>query len=66
MGNSLLDLMVYGKRTGVTAAERAKSMSHGNLTLGHLDRFRAEARKHSGALAMQSPMLFPDYVRKDV
>src|SRR6266852_9820099 len=65
MGNSLLDLMVFGKRAGTTAAERAKAMQHGKLTLEHLARFRAEARKHSGALAVRSPMLFPDYVRKE-
>src|SRR5881296_3464394 len=65
MGNSLLDLMVFGKRAGTTAAERAKAMKHGKLTLEHLTRFRAEARKHSGALAVHSPMLFPDYARKE-
>jgi len=65
MGNSLLDLMVYGKRAGSTAAERAKSMTHGKLTLEHLKRFRVEAHKHTGTLATQSPMLFPDYVRKE-
>src|SRR5207253_804923 len=52
MGNSLLDLMVFGKRAGTTAAERAKAMKHGKLTLEHLARFRAEARKHTGALAV--------------
>src|SRR3989449_8280198 len=30
MGNSLLDLMVFGKRAGTTAAERAKVMKHGD------------------------------------
>jgi len=65
MGNSLLDLMVFGKRAGTTAAERAKAMKHGKLTLEHLTRFRAEARKHTGALAVHSPMLFPDYARKE-
>src|SRR5438270_9108167 len=65
MGNSLLDLMVFGKRAGTTAAERAKAMKHGKLMLEHLARFRAEARKHTGALAVHSPMLFPDYARKE-
>jgi succinate dehydrogenase / fumarate reductase flavoprotein subunit/L-aspartate oxidase len=65
MGNSLLDLMVYGKRSGRTCAERAQSMPHGKLTLAHLERFRADARKHTGALETHSPMLFPDYVRKE-
>jgi succinate dehydrogenase / fumarate reductase flavoprotein subunit/L-aspartate oxidase len=65
MGNSLLDLMVYGKRSGSAAAERVKSMTHGKLALEHLKRFRTEAKKHAGALAARSPMLFPDYVRKE-
>jgi succinate dehydrogenase / fumarate reductase flavoprotein subunit/L-aspartate oxidase len=65
MGNSLLDLMVFGKRAGTTAAARAKAMQHGKLTLEHLARFRAEARKHAGTLAVHSPMLFPDYARKE-
>src|SRR5581483_10993900 len=39
MGNSLLDLMVFGKRSGTMAASRAKSMQHGRLTLDHLAKF---------------------------
>ena len=65
MGNSLLDLMVFGKRAGIEAASRATSMAHGRMTLDHLARFRAEARKHGVAPAMTSPMLFPDYTRKE-
>lgn len=40
-------------------------MKHGKLTLEHLKRFRAEAKKHAGSLESHSPMLFPDYVRKE-
>lgn len=65
MGNSLLDLMVYGKRAGTTAAIRAKSMEHGKLTLAHLARFREDARKHGGPANITSPILFPSYVKKD-
>jgi succinate dehydrogenase/fumarate reductase flavoprotein subunit len=64
MGNSLLDLMVYGKRSGLTAAARAKTEPQGKLTLEHLKRFRAEARKH-GAASVVSPMLFPAYAKKE-
>src|SRR5206468_7778622 len=46
MGNSLLDLMVFGKRAGTTAAERAKVMTHGKLTLEHLAWLRDGARMH--------------------
>jgi succinate dehydrogenase / fumarate reductase flavoprotein subunit/L-aspartate oxidase len=65
MGNSLLDLMVYGKRAGATAAARAKSMAQGKLTLEHLVRFRADARKHGASSDVTSPMLFPAYAKKE-
>ncbi len=65
MGNSLLDLMVFGKRAGTTAAERAKSMPQGKLTLEHVKRFRAEAAKSGVTSEVKSPMLFPEYVKKE-
>jgi succinate dehydrogenase / fumarate reductase flavoprotein subunit/L-aspartate oxidase len=65
MGNSLLDLMVFGKRSGTTAAQRAASMSHGRLTLDHLRRFKEDARKHGVSTGIASPMLFPAYAKKE-
>jgi succinate dehydrogenase / fumarate reductase flavoprotein subunit/L-aspartate oxidase len=65
MGNSLLDLMVFGKRSGTTAATRATSMSQGKLTLEHLTRFRADAKKHGGSSSVISPMVLPTYARKE-
>ncbi|MEW6544479.1 MAG: FAD-binding protein [Nitrospirota bacterium] len=65
MGNSLLDLMVYGKRSGATAAEHAKAAKQGKLTLEHLAKFRAEARKHGVSHEVSSPMLFPAYAKKE-
>lgn len=64
MGNSLLDLMVFGKRSGLTAADRAKAMKQGTLTLKHLQGFRAEATKHGHASGVISPMILPAYTRK--
>jgi len=64
MGNSLLDLMVFGKRSGLTASSRAASRKHGKLTLKHLERFRAEARKHGNPSGVISPMILPAYTRK--
>src|SRR5215467_7312904 len=65
MGNSLLDLMVFGKRSGTTAAQRVSSMKHGKLTLEHLTRFRAEAKKHGGSSSVISPMVLPAYAKKE-
>ncbi len=64
MGNSLLDLMVFGKRSGLTAAGRAKSMKQGALTLRHVQQFRAEAKKQGNASGVISPMILPAYTRK--
>jgi len=64
MGNSLLDLMVFGKRSGLTAAARAGSMKQGKLTLAHLDRYRAEANTHGKVSGVTSPMILPAYTRK--
>jgi succinate dehydrogenase / fumarate reductase flavoprotein subunit/L-aspartate oxidase len=65
MGNSLLDLMVFGRRAGLTAGARATAMPHGRLTLEHLARFRAEARKHHVSAEVVSPVLFPAYAKKE-
>jgi len=65
MGNSLLDLMVYGKRSGLTAAARAKSSAQGRLTLEHVKQFKDEAKKHHASSDVVSPMLFPAYAKKE-
>lgn len=63
MGNSLLDIMVFGKRAGATAATRAKTMPQGKLTLGHLKKFREEAQKHRVTNQIVSPMVLPAYTK---
>ncbi len=65
MGNSLLDIVVYGKRSGNAASRRAEEAAHGKLTLDHLKIFH-EARKAAGVMSETiSPLLFPDYVNKN-
>ena len=65
MVNSLLDLMVFGRRSGSAAAARSRSMPQGPLTLEHVKRFRADARKHGVSGGITSPMLFPAYAKKE-
>ena len=60
MGNSLLELFVFGKLAGIEAAKKASSIDNGEATLNHLQKF--EFDKNS---ATTSPMLLPDYIRKD-
>jgi succinate dehydrogenase / fumarate reductase flavoprotein subunit/L-aspartate oxidase len=64
MGNSLLDLMVFGKRAGQTAAERAKALKQGKLTLEHLSQFRAEAKRNHVSSGIVAPMVLPAYTRQ--
>ncbi|MBP3387480.1 MAG: FAD-dependent oxidoreductase [Clostridia bacterium] len=62
MGNSLLDIIVFGRNAGKNAAAAAKNTTVGNLTLNHVDEFAKEAEEYcSGAV---SPMLLPDYRNK--
>lgn len=65
MGNSLLDLMVFGKRAGIVAGERARSLAQGKLTLEHLARFREEAATHGVTSGVSSPLVLPDYGKKE-
>ncbi len=65
MGNSLLDIIVFGRSAGKNAAEKAKSTEPGKLSLSHISKFdreRAEAGIETDAV---SPKLLPDYTRKD-
>ncbi|HSG06070.1 MAG TPA: FAD-binding protein, partial [Nitrospiria bacterium] len=65
MGNSLLDLIVFGRRTGNAAASAAKTQSAGKLTLSHIDRHRAELKKNGVDSPGIAPIILPDYVRRD-
>lgn len=64
MGNSLLDLIVYGTRSGHAAAQRAREIAEGRLTLDHVRRYR-ETLKAAGIVPKRTaPMVLPDYVRR--
>lgn len=65
MGNSLLDIIVYGRRAGMAAAARAKMTESGKLSLDHLDLFNKERERASVTSTKVSPLLFPDYVRRE-
>ncbi len=64
MGNSLLDICVFGRRAGAAAAQRAKEYTdRAALTLAHVERWnkaRADAGLTDGRVA---PVILPDYTR---
>ncbi len=65
MGNSLLDIIVFGRNAGVNAAAVAKETDAPEmLTLAHVESFMKE-REEAGIVSdAVSPKLLPDYARK--
>ena len=61
MGNSQLDLYVFGRRAGKAAASRAKNAKIGNLTLGHLDEYEKAIKGSGIKTGRRSPLLLPEY-----
>ncbi len=64
MGNSLLDIIVFGRAAGKSAAARAKETTVGTLSLSHVDAFENELAQAGVETDAVSPKLLPDYTRK--
>ena len=64
MGNSLLDIIVFGRNAGRCAAAKSKDVQVGTLTLRHVDAFEAEREAAGIESGRLSPQLLPDYTRK--
>ena len=64
MGNSLLDIIVFGRNAGQNASARAKDVKVGKLTLGHIEKFDKERAAAGIKTDAISPKLLPDYRRK--
>ncbi len=65
MGNSLLDIIVFGRDAGRSAAEKSKSVKCGKLTLAHIAKFEKEIKEAGIKTAKVSPKLLPDYAKKN-
>ncbi len=62
MGNSLLDVLVFGRRTGMKASEYVgRVKDEGELTLEHVERFHEELKAAGINEAPVAPILLPDY-----
>jgi len=68
MGNSLLDVVVFGRIAGCTAAEFIKNAAgRGRLTLEHVRAYHRELEAVRVAVdGRVSPMILPDYSNPDV
>lgn len=61
MGNSQLELYVFGRRAGVFAAEYAKSVELGDLTLSHIDQYEKWLEDAGIKTKRKTPILLPEY-----
>lgn len=61
MGNSLLDIIVFGRIAGKSAGERAKETKTGKLTLAHVEKFQKELAAAGIKTDKESPLLLPTY-----
>jgi succinate dehydrogenase / fumarate reductase flavoprotein subunit len=64
MGNSLLEIGVFGRRAGRAAALRAREVKPGKLTLAHVDEWHRGMEEAGVETEIVSPILLPDYTRK--
>lgn len=65
MGNSLLEICVFGRRAGRAAAHYALEASPGQPTLAHLTAWNRELDEAGINGALKTPILLPDYTRHD-
>ncbi|MBE6648942.1 MAG: FAD-dependent oxidoreductase [Ruminococcaceae bacterium] len=65
MGNSLLDIIVFGRSAGKNAAAKAKNTNVGKLTLSHVEKFEKEIAEAGIETNMVSPMLLPNYTKQN-
>ncbi len=63
MGNSLLEITVFGRRAGRSAAAHAQQVKLGNPTLAHVDAWNRDLEEAGVDTGVTSPILLPDYTR---
>ncbi len=64
MGNSLLDIIVFGRNAGRHAAKKAAGVTGEKLTLQHVAAFEQERNQAGLTDDAVSPQLLPDYRRE--
>ena len=64
MGNSLLDIIVFGRNAGKQTGAKFKDVKLGKLSLAHVEKYAKELKDAGIESNIPSPKLFPDYTRK--
>ena len=65
MGNSLLDICVFGRRAGASAALWAQQVQPARPTLAHLQDWERARREAGLDESAASPMILPDYTVRE-
>ncbi|MBT4080477.1 MAG: FAD-binding protein [Gammaproteobacteria bacterium] len=66
MGNALLEIISFGRRAGLIAAERRKNKRSSQLSIEHLNQLRRELTHSNLSLDCEGPLLFPEYAKFDL
>jgi len=68
MGNSLLDIIVFGRNAGKNAGAKCKTVELKPLTLDHVCKYEEELKNAGINSEKYSPKLLPNYARgrKDI
>ncbi len=64
MGNSLLDIIVFGRSAGIESAKAAKTAKVGKLTLSHVQDFEKQLEEAGIETKLVSPKLLPNYTKQ--
>lgn len=59
--NSLVDIFVFGRRSGIHAAQRTRKVKVGKLSLEHVRAYSRSLAEAAISSEASSPMLLPDY-----
>jgi len=63
MGNSQLDIIVFGRRAGLNASKRAKGkVAFGKFSLEHVNKYEKEVSKLKIDKNKIAPVILPDYI----
>ena len=65
MGNSLLDVIVFGRNAGKKAAAKCKEVELGTMNLDNIRKYEEELKNAGVDTGDVSPMLLPKYARHE-
>jgi succinate dehydrogenase / fumarate reductase flavoprotein subunit/L-aspartate oxidase len=63
MGNSLLEIISFGRRAGAHAAECRHGRGHKKISIEHLSQIRRALTLAGRSLETKGPILFPEYAK---